>query len=275
MRVGFGVSANPTVQYSYMTTTFLLIVSGLYGLIFGSFLNVVAVRDRKRSTILTGRSQCPNCKRTLTWYELIPLVSFLIQGARCRGCKKPISWQYPLVELVCSSLTVFAVWYGYVAHGSVLLAAATIISLYLLLVACIMDATTLELPVDYVVAAGVIGGIGQYVSRNIPLRDLGIGVLVGAATIAGISFGWKALFKQEGMGEGDIWLAGALGALVGYPDIFIVIMAASMIGSVVGIVALGSKRVTMDSRLPFGPFLCLGALIALVWGGRLIGWYIL
>lgn len=257
-----------------MTNTFLYVVTGVFGLIVGSFLNVVIARDNNRKTIAQGRSHCPHCKHTLAWYELIPVLSFLFLGAKCLKCKKSISWQYPLVELVMAGLALFALWYGYIERGSVGLAVGLGVALALLLVVSAIDIRTLEVPIEYVVAAGVIGALGQFVSGT-PMLDILLGVLGGAGSLLAVVYGWKLIFKQEGMGSGDIWIAGALGAIAAYPLAFIVLFAAIFTGAIIGIALLPSSKKGLQTAIPFGPFLNVGLIIALVWGQRVLDWYIL
>ncbi len=256
-------------------TTALLTISALYGLIMGSFLNVVAVRDGDRHSILVGRSQCPHCKHVLHWYELIPLLSFVFQRARCRKCKKAISWRYPLVELVTAALTAFLIWFGVVQNGSWILGVGLVLTFYIFQVVSMIDIDSMEIPLEYAVGAGVLGAIVNIWSQHLTVRDTLLGVVVGAGVIAFVLYGWKLAFKQDGMGVGDIWLAGALGAAVGYPLILITIGLASIVGAIFGSIALLSKRASLNSAIPFGPYLCIGALLALLWGQHILQWYIL
>lgn len=247
----------------------------LLGLILGSFLNVVILRDNHRASILSDRSRCMHCKHILTWYDLIPLFSFLWLGAKCRYCKKPISWQYPFVELLSGVLTFYAFWFGYVQHHSILLAATLIITLLILLAIAIIDLRTMELSVEYCLAAGLIGALGMILSKQHTLATTLWGVGVGAGIIAFITYGWLLLFKKQGMGSGDIWLTGALGAIVGYPQILVLLMAAILIGAVIGILTLGISKKTLQAAIPFGPFLFIATLITLQWGQALVHWYII
>ena len=258
-----------------MPTSFYIVFAGIFGLIMGSFLNVVAVRDRNRKSILTGRSICPHCKHVLQWYELIPLFSFLIQGAKCRSCKKPISFRYPLIELLAGVLTIGTVWYGYLDKGSWILAAGLTLSAYIFFVVALIDLETMEIPLEYAVAGGVVAGVANMVTHTLTITDTLLGVVVGGGAIAVVLYGWKLLFKQEGMGVGDIWLAAALGAAVGYPLILISIGLASIFGAVIGSLFLLWKKSDLNAAIPFGPFLFAGALAAVIWGQIILQWYIL
>jgi len=258
-----------------MPTAFLYTITGLVGLVLGSFLNVVVVRDNRRPSIFTGRSECSNCHHVLCWYELIPLLSFAIQGGKCRKCKTSLSWQYPLAEIVVALLAEYVVYIALIQHQSIVELIGLGIAVALFFVVSMIDIRTLEVPVEYVVAAGVIGGLGMVLSKELTIQEVLLGVLLGGGSLTVISYGWKALFKQEGMGSGDLWIGGALGAIAGYPLIGIGLLAAVFAGALVGVFLLGVSKKSMQTALPFGPFLFLGFLITLLWGQTILQWYIL
>lgn len=251
-----------------MPNCFLYWIAALFGLIFGSFANVLILRDNRRRSILTGRSECPHCKHELAWYELIPVVSFVIQGGKCRACRKPISWQYPLVELAAAGLAVLAFQIGYIDHANALGAVLLFASLLLFLVMSGIDIRTQTVWPEYTVIAGLLGGL-SYLYPNYQV----LGAVVGAGSLLLVSAIWKVLFKQDGMGEGDAWIAGAIGLIVGYPLILVALFGAIFSGALSGVLAIAGKKGSLEARIPFGPFLFLGLLIALLWGNQLIAWY--
>lgn len=251
------------------------IIAGVFGAIFGSFLNVVVLRDKRRSSILTGRSACPNCKHELSWYELLPVFSFLLQGGSCRSCRKPISWQYPLVELASASLAIFTLWYGMVANESWLLVFGIYLALAALLVISLNDFRTMEVRPEYAIFAGLVGGLAQGLSGQVSWSMIGLGILIGGGSIFILAYGWKLITGRLGMGEGDIWIAGAIGALVGYPLIVPALFLAVAVGAVVGLLWAARVGKGLAIEMPFGPFLALGALLALIWGQAIVHWYIL
>jgi leader peptidase (prepilin peptidase)/N-methyltransferase len=258
-----------------MTNTLLYLYAVVFGLVMGSFLNVVIVRDTKRKSIMTGRSQCPSCKHVLNWYELIPVVSFLLQGAKCRSCKKALSWQYPLAEVVTAGLSLFVTWYSLIYYHSTVLFIGMAISCALFLVVSGVDLLTMEIPIDYVVIAGIIGGVARWQSGTATLTEVALGLITGAGIIAFILYGWRLIFKQDGMGTGDIWMAGALGAVAAYPLSFSMLLYAVITGAVIGIIAMLIQKKGFEAKLPFGPFLFIGFLLSLVWGQAILQWYIL
>lgn len=258
-----------------MTNTLLYVYMGIIGLVLGSFLNVVALRDEKRKSIVTGRSGCPHCGHILQWYDLIPLLSFASQGGKCRYCHKLLSWQYPLAELITAGVVLYVTWYSLTLHHSWALFAGLLVSAALFLVASAVDLRTMELPIDYVVLAGLAGAGGQVASGNLHSQDALLGMIVGAGSLAIVLYGWKLLFKQDGMGSGDIWMAGALGAVAGYPLIFAALLFAVFAGALVGVATMVITRKGLETAVPFGPFLFLGLLFALIWGQSVLQWYIL
>lgn len=256
-----------------MMTFFLL--TAVLGLCLGSFVNVLILRDKERLSILTGRSHCPHCKHELAWYDLVPLFSFLFLAGKCRYCKGTISWQYPLIEFVAALLTVYAAYYGLILHNSLILAIGLGVALLLFLTVSVIDIQSLEIPIDYAIVAAVIGAGGVLLSHTQTPMAVLEGILIGAGSLAFILYGWKLLFKQDGMGVGDIWLGGCIGAIVGSPLVIIMLMAAFMIGALGSILLLGIGKKSMQQAVPFGPYLALGCLVALQWGPSLIHWYIL
>lgn len=258
-----------------MPLLFYYIAAAIFGVIFGSFLNVVILRDDRRKTILTGRSACMHCGHELTWYELIPLLSFMAQGGRCRSCKKALSWQYPLGELFTAAISVFAVWYGWADHGSWILTIGTLGALSAFFVLSATDFRSMEVRPEYAIAAALLGGGGQLLSGNLAWSDVGLGILAGGGSIFVLAYGWKLLTGRQGMGDGDIWIAAAVGALVGYPLILPALFLAVTIGAVVGVLIAARQKKGLAIEMPFGPYLAIGGVLALIWGQALISWYIL
>jgi len=240
----------------------------LLGVIFGSFANVVILRDDRRASILTGRSECPHCHHILEWYELIPVLSYLIQGGKCRSCHKKISIQYPLVEIGMGCLFLLAASFT----SNVVIAVLLAFSLFFFCCACIIDLRTQLIPVEYVLIGGVLGGSAQLLLKTGWVNIL-LGIAVGAGVLIVVKYAWLLLMREDGMGEGDLWLGGALGALCAYPSIIVTLVAAILVGAIIGVVVLAIKKKSWETAIPFGPFLFLGAVAALLWGNQLISWY--
>jgi leader peptidase (prepilin peptidase) / N-methyltransferase len=258
-----------------MPMWFIFLFVAAFGAVIGSFLNVVALRANQRATILSGRSECPSCKHVLRWYELVPLLSFAIQGARCRSCKKRLSWVYPAGELSAAALALFSFWYGFLLQSSWVLAAGIFIAGAAFLVMSITDFRTMEIQPEYCIVAAIAAGAANILSGYLSWQSVLLGIVAGAGSILFLSIFWRVVAGQYGMGEGDAWITGAVGALVGWPLVLPALFFAVITGSVVGVIWAAVQGRGLAIRMPFGPFLALGGFMALVWGQWLLSWYIL
>jgi prepilin signal peptidase PulO-like enzyme (type II secretory pathway) len=276
-------------------TFFVLFV---FGLAIGSFLNVVSMRYDGNHFVLDpsvigGRSHCPHCGRTLRWFELVPLVSFLIQGGRCRRCKALISVQYPLIEFITGMLFVLVPWRvtEYAATGPLIwiFPALWTLAFIVLLLASVIDIRTGVIPDELNIALGILAvaiGLWSVTLPDIrtslagPLDDvlgvpggLWIGRVIGAA-FNFLFFEFLVLVtRRKGIGMGDVKLALPLGLLFGWPDIIPVIGFAFVCGALVGIFLVFFKKKTMQGSLPFGPFLAFGAASVFFLGAPMAQWY--
>jgi len=246
----------------------------VFGLITGSFLNVVIVRFDDWLSIVKKPSHCPSCKAPLTWRDLIPLVSYIHLRGKCRYCAKPISWQYPLVELITACLFAagfylifllsdLAIWQQLIAATGYALAVSALIviffhDLYEMMIPDVMS--------NVLLVGAALFSIGFYLSATTSL----FGALIGFLPVA------LLVYPSNGrwMGEGDVKLSAALGLMVGYPAVIVYLAASFVIGGLFGAVGLLAKLVTLKTAVPFAPFLIIGALLALFFGGSLIEWYL-
>jgi len=265
----------------------LLVILFVFGVVIGSFLNVVTMRydgahflfDAK---MIGGRSHCPHCKKTLRWFELVPIVSFLVQGGRCRRCKAKLSVQYPIVELLSGLIFVFVPYLpltlgagvGVSAFGTplVLVAALWVAAFEALLVMAVIDIRMGIIPDEvniFLAAFGVLLTVALGVQAGTILS-----AVIGAA-VAGVFFAALiAVTRGKGMGMGDLKLAIPLGLLFGWPGIVLVLIAAFVIGAVFGVAVIVAGKNTMKGTVPFGPFLALGAATAFFWGPQIMSWYL-
>ncbi len=239
-------------------------LAALFGLAVGSFLNVCIWRLPRRQSVVAPRSYCPACDRRLSWWELLPLVSYVALGGRCRTCRKPISPVYPLVEAGTAALYVasLAFWGWSVQALSVALLGS------LLIVGGTIDARYRVIP-DVVTLPGIAAGLvlaalnpaGGIVSAIIGLV-IGGGVLLAVAVVT-----------NGGMGGGDIKLAAMMGAFLGWASLLAGLLLGFVAGALVGgfLVAVGVKR--RKDLMAFGPFLAAGGLAAAFWGPTIVGWY--
>jgi len=276
---------------------FLLFV---FGAAIGSFLNVVSLRYNPQKfllhgEIIGGRSRCPNCRKTLRWFELVPIVSFVSQRGRCRRCKSKISFQYPIVEILSGfifvSVPIVLGRYFYILHSTFyILAVLWILALLALLLISLIDLRLGLIPDEaniflailaflIIVVAGSSGFppfsfLGPYAA----ILGLGgnwwLNRLVAMAIAAIIFGGIIAATRGHGMGIGDLKLGTVLGFLFGWPDIILVIIFSFIIGAAVGIAAILGGKKTMKSSLPFGPFLALGAALVFFCGSYIVRAYL-
>jgi leader peptidase (prepilin peptidase) / N-methyltransferase len=241
-----------------MTAPVFLIFSAVFGAIVGSFLNVVILRlPDDRQSIVYPASHCPRCSSPLHWYENIPIISYLLLRGRCSHCQERISLQYPLVELMMAVLAA-ALMYKFqlsvAAAGYFLFCAA-------LLVIIVIDIHHQIIP-DVISLPGIIlGVVFSFVSPTVTWQSSLIGVLVGGGILYAVAFFYYLLRKVDGLGGGDIKLLAMIGAWLGWQSLPFVIFASSFSGSVVGLIAMFYQKKGGQTRIPFGPFLSLAALI--------------
>lgn len=258
-------------------TVLLAIYAFAFGAIVGSFLNVVIHRYPREESIAFPPSHCPHCNAGIRWFDNIPIISFLVLRARCRNCREPISWRYPLVELANALFYVAIFLHTGVSLAFVLLAAFVSMTIALIYI----DAEIQILP-DVIDLPGIAVGvaIGAYGGWQMPallLADSWIDSLIGAAAGAAILLliigAYWLLRRVEGMGLGDVKMLAMIGAAMGWRAVFGVLLVASLGGAIVGIpAALRSER-GMQLPLPFGVFLGFASLAVLFFGHTLAAWY--
>lgn len=241
--------------------TLLVFISGLC---VGSFLNVCIYRLPRGLSVITPRSYCPRCRQPLRMPDLLPLVSYVLQGGKCRYCQGIIPLRYPLVELATGVGFLLLWWhFGFSVEF--------IVYSYLFsgLMACsIIDLEHKIIP-NSINLLLFLGGIPLLACQSIGLLLNG---LTGALVGFGLLFFIGLIFKG-GMGGGDIKLAGVLGLYVGWPHILWVLFLSSVIGSVVGLIWLTYKKQSLRTIIPFGPFLSIATLVVVLWGEEMQAWY--
>jgi leader peptidase (prepilin peptidase)/N-methyltransferase len=240
-----------------------------FGAIVGSFLNVCIYRLPRGESIVWPASACPHCKRLLSWYENIPVVSFLVLGARCRTCKRPISIRYPIVEAFTAIMFGLAWWY----YGPGPLLASRLVFLAALIVLFAIDLEHHLLPNAVTLPGIVVGLLFSFFTEPGPLSSL-IGIVVGAGVLYLIAEIYYRLRHEEGLGMGDVKMLAMVGAFLGWKLTLVTLMMASLSGSVVGLALIVTRRGGMKYALPFGTFLALGAAVAATAGLPLLTWYL-
>jgi len=255
------------------------------GLVWGSFLNVVIFRMSHGSSPLSGRSICPKCKHQLAWYYNVPLLSFLWLRGRCAYCKKKISIRYPLIEAMTG---VMFVWWFLVGFNFFKLVGSPwsfIQPVFWLAVGMVMLSIFMT-DLLYMVIPLSLNLLLFSLSLFYRVGLTGFGIMQGGdffrALLSGaglcllfiiLQIATKAIKKVDGFGLGDIFLAPSLGLLLGWPKIIPGIFFSFVFGSIVGVGLLIFGKKKLGQYLPFGPFLILGTITALLWGGRVWGWY--
>ena len=244
----------------------LTLIGGLFGAIFGSFLNVCILRLPAEQSVVRPASRCPKCGYELRWVDNIPIFSWLVLGGKCRSCRAPISVQYPLIELVTGVVWAgFTWWLGpslELFRGAVLFT--------LLLGIAMTDAREYIIPDEFSVG-GLIAGVAFALPGG--YRTIGealLGAAVGFVLLYAVAVGGKALFKEEAMGGGDIKMMAMVGAFTGWTGVLLTIFLGSLLGTLifVPLAVIGKKKL-----VPFGVFLALGAAVSYLWGPAIVSWY--
>ena len=247
----------------------MLVVSIIFGAIVGSFLNVCIIRLPKEESIISPGSHCPHCNNPIKFYDNIPVISYLLLMGKCRNCKRSISVQYPLVEGITaiSSLLLFlrfGISLGYLFYFSFVagLIVVTVIDLYHQIIP------------DVISIPGIgVGLLGTLVIPHITFFNSVSGILLGGGSLFIIATVYQWLCKREGMGGGDVKLLAMIGAFLGWDAVILTILLSSLIGSITGITLMVLKGKDFKYAIPFGPFLSLGAVIALFYKNDIFSWY--
>lgn len=254
----------------------------IFGACIGSFLNVIIYRTEKGENWVSGRSHCDDCGKQIAWYDNIPLLSFLVLRGKCRHCRKLISIAHPVVEGLFGFL--FMWWWilgSFVFH----LTEEPFIyvqPLFWLIVGGILififveDLLTMYIPLWSVYALTILAFLYRLALVNSGImqsHDFWM-TIAGALAATAFFLAIHVFTKGRGMGLGDVYLALPLALLVGSSRTLVWIFLSFLIGSIVGLVLLSLKKVKFGKKVPFGPFLIVGALCALLWGDALWSWYL-
>ncbi len=287
----------------------LFIFLFIFGLVIGSFLNVVALRYDPEKDIfdlknLGGRSHCPKCGRTLLWYELIPVFSFIFLWGKCRTCLQKISWQYPIVEILSGLIFILPIYFlNYYNINYLLASGANIFWFYAVsaiwvlaflsfLLLSLIDFKFFIIPDSLNIFLAILGVVKISIFYLADRTEYfytsflgGYSMLFGlqeniwlnhftALAFGSIFFGMIIyITRGRGMGMGDLKLIAALGFLLGWPDIAFTTLASFIIGGIVGVVLMLRNQKTMKDALPFGPFIVLGVLTTIFFGESLLKLY--
>ncbi len=247
-----------------------LLLFFILGSSVGSFINVVVDRTTRGESIL-GRSYCEYCQATLSSLDLVPIVSFIGLGAKCRYCKKKLSWQYPLVETFCATLFALSFWV-IVSSGSFDLVklAFWLVVLSVMVIVFVVDLKFSLIPTSFVYAASLLALFYVYFASPPPIFIDNVLAAFGAALfflfIVLVTFG-------RGMGQGDIVLAFLIGMVLGVKATFLAIFLAFLSGAVISIFLIILGRKKFGNTIPFGPFLVFGFIVSLFWSDLILNYY--
>lgn len=269
---------------------FFYITVGVVSLLIGSFLNAAIYRipimlerswredcehlfhkepsssNEERFNLFVPRSQCPSCGHMITALDNIPVFSYLFLKGKCRSCKTPISIQYPLIEIFTAAVSLLAAW----KFGATLQTIAALFFIWTLITLSLIDAKTMLLPDNLTLPLLWLGIAVNYFGIFTDLRSSVLGAIFGYLALWSVYHIFRLLTGKEGMGYGDFKLLAALGAWGGWQILPFTIFASSLLGAVFGILLMLIKRSKDSQPLPFGPWLALAGVIALIWREELL-----
>lgn len=243
----------------------MIFIALALGLIMGSFLNAVVWRVSVHRSVAKGRSECPDCHHVLGVPDLVPVLSFLWLRGTCRHCRKKISWQYPLVEIMTALAFGYLFWRFGVSATWVW---AAVVTAFLVCI-FVLDFRYSIIPDSLSLPLIAIGALSVFVF-SLPWQDMLLGVGLGG----GFFLAQWVLSRGKWIGDGDIRLGAAMGAVLGWKLLLVALLLAYITGAGAGVILLLGKKKRLDSRLPFGTFLSLATWVTLVWGGDILLWYL-
>lgn len=248
----------------------LYLMVGIFGALIGSFLNVCIYRIPRRQSVAWPESRCPSCSGPIAPYDNIPVFSYLLLLGRCRACHADISPRYPLIETANGMGYVVIVWWFGLQWASAVYA---LLFSTLLVVTCI-DLSHQIIP-DVITLPGIpLGLLCAATILPVGLLNSVLGILLGGGLLWGLAVLSPYLFGKEGLGGGDIKFLAMIGAFLGWKPTLLTIMVSALAGSFVGLTLIACRVIRRDQYLPFGPFLALGAVVAMFFHQELFAWYL-
>ena len=245
------------------------IVAGVAGAIVGSFLNVCIYRLPRGKSVVWPASACPHCHRALTWFENVPILSYLVLGGRCRTCGQDIAARYSIVETITALMFASTWWY----YGPGPLVVSRLVLGCALIVLFAIDLEHHLLPNAITIPGIVIGFLFSLITEPGWTASL-VGILIGGGALFLTAEAYFRLRHQEGLGMGDVKMLAMVGAFLGWKLTLVTLMMASFAGSVLGGMLILVRRGSMKTALPFGTFLAVGAALAATVGPPVLDWYV-
>jgi leader peptidase (prepilin peptidase)/N-methyltransferase len=242
------------------------VVAGLFGALFGSFLNVCILRLPKDESVVSPPSRCPGCGAAIAWHDNIPIVSWLLLRGKCRHCGQPISIQYPLIELITA-----LIWAGMAYRfGPSLEALRGALLFTILLGIAVTDARHYIIPDEFSIG-GLVVGLMLSLPDGLPTIERAlIGAAVGFGLLWFVGVAGKWVFKEEAMGGGDIKMMAMVGAFVGWDGVLLTLFLGALLGTIVFVPLALIRRTRL---VPFGVFLAVGAAATYLVGPAVLAWY--
>ncbi|MBN2439246.1 MAG: prepilin peptidase [Deltaproteobacteria bacterium] len=248
------------------STVWLAVIFTLTGAAVGSFLNVCIGRIPEGLSIVNPPSRCPQCGHPIRIRDNIPVVSYLLLGGKCRDCRGRISFRYPLVEL----LTAVFAWFLFRRFGLTPAFPAVFVFVCTLIVIGFIDLDHQIIPHILTLTGIPVFAVLAVLFMGLTVIDVFLGIMIGAGSLYFVAVYYETLTGREGMGGGDVNLLAMLGAFLGWKSLLFILLGSSFLGAFVGLALILFKGKDMKYAVPFGPFLCLAALIYLFFGNSLI-----
>ena len=244
----------------------------LFGLAFGSFINVLIYRLPRNESLVRPKSKCPECGTAIKFYDNIPVLSYIILRGKCRNCGKTISLRYPLIEILSGLLMTFAIFrFGFTVKGiEVAFLSLVLLAIFFIDLDFTIIPNSLTLPgIPIGLAVSFIPGAMIGWTQSL------IGLAVGGGVFFIVGFLGELVFKKEALGFGDVKYAAMVGAFLGWKNLLLMLIIASFLGSVIGIaMILASRDKKKSTYIPFGPFLTVGAWISIYFGDMIVRAYL-
>jgi len=281
------------IYFFQLHPVYFLATIFLFGLLIGSFLNVVIHRlpimmqrdwseqccelleieqvDKTDNTynLITPRSRCPYCEYAISTIENIPVISYLFLKGRCKNCKKHISIRYPVIELITAIISAVIAYY----FGPTLYMLLALILSWSLLGLAMIDADHKFLPDDIILPLLWFGILVNFFGVFTTLPSSVLGAIFGYGSLWLVHFVFKLVTGKQGMGHGDFKLLGMLGAWLGYQYLPLIIILSSLLGTIIGIGMIVFASYERSKPIPFGPYLAIAGWISLIWGRDIMAAY--
>lgn len=249
---------------------YFTVVVFMFGACWGSFLNVCIYRIPAELSVVKPRSRCPKCMTNLAWYDNIPIFGWIALGGKCRYCKAPISVRYPSIELLTAIL--FTLLWLHHPYNWLLVPYGVLV--FGLILGSFVDIDEMWLPDRCTIGGMIMGPIFSFLLPSMHgmeghvdglIQSL-IGLVVGFGSLWSVAFFGRLILKKEAMGFGDVKLMGALGAFLGWQSIIFIVFVSSLLGTIIGVSCIAMGKKEWQSRIPFGPYIALAAIIWVLGG---------